>query len=48
LNVILETLEALKKGQQLHPELVGIQVARYMRLRTERQYEPLKLVRDNE
>lgn len=48
LYVILDTLDALKKGQELYPELVGLQVAKYMRLRAERTYKPLRLEKKDE
>lgn len=43
LDVILETVAGLEQGQPLYPELVGLQAAKYMNLRPERTYRPLKL-----
>ena len=43
LAVILDTLEALRRGQKLFPELVGLRVGKYLELRTERVFKPLDL-----
>lgn len=43
LYVILETIEQLEQGQLLYPELVGLRASKYLDMREERVYRPLKL-----
>lgn len=43
LYVILETIERLEQGLDVKPDLVGVQVAHYLNLRPDRDYQPLEL-----
>lgn len=43
LYVILDTLDALDRGEDLTPELVGLQAMNYLKLRKGRIYKPLNL-----
>lgn len=48
LYVMLDTMDALHRGEKLVPEVIGLQASKYKQMRTKRTFRPLRLKDDHE